>query len=43
MILASGRSNNRLDTTRLEELCPAVPTIQTAMRDCLSRFSVEKL
>ena len=30
-ILASGRSNNRLDTARLEALCPDVPGIEEAV------------
>ena len=34
-ILASKRSNNYLDTSKLESLYPNVPDIKTAVRDCL--------
>jgi 3,5-epimerase/4-reductase len=34
-ILASGRSNNYLDTTRLQELYPDVPHIREGVRYCL--------
>jgi 3,5-epimerase/4-reductase len=37
-ILASGRSNNHLDTTRLETLYPMVDTIHVAVRKCLMMY-----
>ena len=37
-ILASARSNNCLDTTRLEELCANVPSITNAVRECLTTY-----
>ena len=37
-ILASGRSNNHLDTSRLEDLYPMVDPIQVAVRKCLERY-----
>lgn len=37
-ILASGRSNNRLDTSRLELLCPWVPDIKTAVERTLQNW-----
>jgi 3,5-epimerase/4-reductase len=37
-ILASGRSNNHLDTTRLETLYPMVDTIHLAVRKCLMMY-----
>ena len=39
-ILASDRSNNYLDTTRLQELFPDVKPIKVAVRECLLRFNV---
>lgn len=37
-ILASDRSNNYLDTTRLQELFPDVKPIKVAVRECLMRY-----
>ena len=37
-ILAAGRSNNYLDTTRLESLYPNVKNIREAVRECLERI-----
>jgi 3,5-epimerase/4-reductase len=37
-ILASRRSNNLLDTGRLESLCPDVPNIHDAVRACLVKM-----
>lgn len=37
-ILASGRSNNHLDTLRLEELYPMVDPIHVAVRKCLQQY-----
>ncbi len=34
-VLASRRSNNLLDTSRLEQLCPEVPEIHAAVRAAL--------
>lgn len=36
-ILASGRSNNYLDTTRLEQLYPNVKNIKESIRECLKK------
>jgi len=38
-ILAAGRSNNYLDTTRLEELYPKVKNIKDSVRECLELMS----
>ena len=38
-ILASDRSNNYLDTSRLQELFPNVKPIKVAVRECLLRFN----
>jgi 3,5-epimerase/4-reductase len=38
-ILAAGRSNNYLDTTRLEELYPTVKNIKVSVRECLERMN----
>jgi len=37
-ILAAGRSNNYLDTHRLESLYPNVKNIREAVRECLQRM-----
>ena len=37
-ILASDRSNNYLDTTRLQQLFPEVRNIKDAVKDCLLRY-----
>lgn len=37
-ILASGRSNNYLDTTRLEQLYPNVKNIKESIRECLKKM-----
>lgn len=37
-ILAGGRSNNFLDTTKIEALYPAVPCIKDSVRNTLSHF-----
>ena len=37
-LLASGRSNNRLDTTRLEALCPDVPCVEAAVDMALRSY-----
>lgn len=37
-ILAAGRSNNYLDTTRLESLYPNVKNIREAVRECLEKM-----
>jgi 3,5-epimerase/4-reductase len=39
-VLASERSNNCLDTTRLVELFPTVPSIGDAVRNCLLTYPV---
>jgi len=41
-ILLSERSNNHLDTTRLETLFPAVPSIHEAVKWCLERYNIGK-
>jgi 3,5-epimerase/4-reductase len=41
-ILASRRSNNLLDTGRLESLCPDVPNIRDAVRACLVKMGEER-
>ena len=41
-ILAAGRSNNYLDTTRLEELYPAVKNIKVSVRECLEKIKENK-
>lgn len=38
-ILAAGRSNNYLDTTRLEQLYPQVKNIKDSVRECLELMS----
>ena len=38
-ILAAGRSNNFLDTTRLESLYPNVLSIKDSVRQCLIRMA----
>jgi hypothetical protein len=38
-ILDSGRSNNFLDTTRLESLCPEVKNIKVSVREALVRMA----
>ena len=42
-ILASERSNNYLDTSRLIELYPNVPTIKDAVRSCLLKYPIPTL
>jgi len=37
-ILAAGRSNNYLDTSRLEELYPNVMNIKQSVRKCLEEM-----
>jgi 3,5-epimerase/4-reductase len=37
-ILAAGRSNNYLDTTRLESLYPNVKNIRDAVKECLEKM-----
>ena len=37
-ILAADRSNNYLDTTKLESLCPNVKHIRTSVRECLIQY-----
>jgi dTDP-glucose 4,6-dehydratase len=37
-ILAADRSNNYLDTTRLESLCPTIKHIRTSVRECLIQY-----
>ncbi len=37
-ILAAGRSNNYLDTTRLEQLYPTVKNIKESVKDCLIKM-----
>jgi hypothetical protein len=37
-ILASERSNNYLDTARLQELFPNVKPIKVAVRECLMKY-----
>lgn len=37
-VLASGRSNNKLTTDRLRELCPEVNSIRDAVKTCLLRY-----
>jgi hypothetical protein len=39
-ILAAGRSNNYLDTNRLESLYPNVKNIREAVRECLVRMKL---
>jgi 3,5-epimerase/4-reductase len=41
-ILAAGRSNNYLDTSRLEELYPSVKNIKVSVRECLERMKENK-
>jgi 3,5-epimerase/4-reductase len=41
-ILAAGRSNNYLDTTRLEELYPDVKNIKVSVRECLEKMKENK-
>ena len=41
-ILLSERSNNHLDTTRLETLFPEVPSIRDAVKWCLERYKIGK-
>ena len=41
-ILAAGRSNNFLDTTRLESLYPNVLSIKESVRQCLIRMAGSK-
>ena len=41
-ILAAGRSNNYLDTTRLEELYPTVKNIKISVRECLEKMKENK-
>ena len=38
-ILAAGRSNNFLDTTKLEEMYPNVKNIKESVRNCLKNMS----
>lgn len=40
VILASRRSNNLLDTSRLQQLCPEVPPIHVAVREALEAMCV---
>ena len=42
-ILAAGRSNNYLDTTRLEILCPKVLNIKDSVRKCLEEMKNNNL
>jgi dTDP-glucose 4,6-dehydratase len=42
-ILASRRSNNRLSTQKLENLCPGVPCAETAIRKCLQEYKKEMI
>ncbi len=37
-ILAAGRSNNYLNTTRLEQLYPNIKNIRDSVRDCLEKI-----
>ena len=37
-ILAAGRSNNYLDTTRLEQLYPNVKNIKESVKECLIKM-----
>ncbi len=37
-VLASGRSNNYLDTTVLEQLYPNVKNIKESIRECLEKM-----
>ena len=37
-ILAAGRSNNFLDTTRLEQLYPNVKNIKESVKECLIKM-----
>jgi 3,5-epimerase/4-reductase len=39
-ILAAGRSNNYLDTTKLETLYPDVPDIKTSVRRMLELYKI---
>jgi 3,5-epimerase/4-reductase len=39
-ILAAGRSNNYLDTTRLESLYPNVKNIRDAVKECLEKMKL---
>jgi 3,5-epimerase/4-reductase len=41
-ILAAGRSNNYLDTSRLEELYPSVKNIKVSVRECLEKMKENK-
>jgi 3,5-epimerase/4-reductase len=41
-ILAAGRSNNYLDTSRLEELYPNVKNIKVSVRECLEKLICNK-
>jgi 3,5-epimerase/4-reductase len=41
-ILAAGRSNNYLDTTRLEKLFPTVKNIKVSVRECLEKMKENK-
>jgi len=41
-ILAAGRSNNYLDTKRLEELYPTVKNIKVSVRECLEKMKENK-
>ena len=41
-ILLSERSNNRLDTTKLESMFPDIPNIHDAVRDCLLKYKICK-
>ena len=38
-LLAAGRSNNRMDTSRLERLCPGVPCLRSAVEAALRRMA----
>ena len=38
-VLAAARSNNKLDTSKLQERFPDVPDIETAVRSCLSQWT----
>lgn len=37
-VLSSDRSNNFLDTTRLEKLYPDIQNIKTSVRECLTKY-----
>ena len=41
-VLLSERSNNQLDTTKLETLFPDIPNIHDAVKECLTKYKIGK-